>query len=161
MLLCNLSPPLFQCIYTCPFSFLGLRHPKSLERPACQVSISATSSKDDLGKVRELYRSGSWNPEETGVFLPVGVAAYSSLPLQNTPAGVPLVSEADPQTDNKPGPVWQSHDWPAGLLWVLKDLLQVLVYQWSLERCLLLEQTRQRSELPEMTPFNACRVWNA
>lgn len=89
------------------------------------MSISAASSKDDLGKVRGLYRT----PQETGVFLPVGAAAYSSPHLQNIPGGVPLVPGADPQTDNKPGPVWQSHDWPAGLLWAQKDLLQVHVYQ--------------------------------
>lgn len=93
------------------------------------MSISAISSKDDLGKVRGLYRSGSWNPEEKEAFLPVGASAYSSLPLQNIPDGVPLVSGADPQIDNTPGPVWQSHDWPTGLLWALKDLLRVHVYQ--------------------------------
>lgn len=68
-------------------------------------------------------------PQRKRVFLPVGAALYSSLPLQNILGGVPLVPGADHQIDNKPGRVWQSHDWPAGLLWTQKDLFHIHVYQ--------------------------------
>lgn len=59
------------------------------------------------------------------MLLPVCAAACSSLPLQNIPDGVWLASGSDPHTGNKPGPVWQSRDWPAGWLSAHKGLLQL------------------------------------
>lgn len=109
------------------------------------MSISAASFRDNSGSDRHFGEvlpggQGTWR-----VLIPVGAAAYSSVPLQNIPGGFQLAPGADPFIGNKPGPVWQSQQAgsvPCVSMYV--DDPWKGFFSWS----------RQDKELPEITPFS-------